>query len=167
MSERTVILRHEQIRQKINRIAHEIHENYFEEEEIFIVGIEGQGYILAERLANIIKGISATKVTLLRLKLNKENPLSVPITMESDIQTLNGKNVVLVDDVLNSGKTLIYAATHLLQASVKKMKTVCLVDRRHRRYPIRADFAGLTLSTTLQEHIEVEFIENNDTVYLC
>ena len=79
---------------------------------------------------------------------------------------MNNKKVVLIDDVLNSGKTLMHAASFLLNQDIKKMNTVVLVDRRHRNFPIKADFVGLTLSTTIQEHINVEILENKISVYL-
>ena len=167
MSDQTLILNHEQIRQKINRIAYEIHENNFDSQSLIIVGVANQGFILAERVADMLRKISTIEITLARIDLNKDNPLSDNIILSIDLNQLADKNVIIADDVLNSGKTLMYATTYLLRAPVKKLQTVCLVDRRHRKYPIRADFVGLTLSTTIQEHIEVEFTENKDTVYLC
>lgn len=166
MAAATPVLNNEQIQQKINRIAHEIYENNFETQKIIIVGIAGQGYTLAERLTAILKTISPITIELVKISLNKDEPLSEKINLSVDIKTLENQTVVLVDDVLNSGKTLIYAAGHLLQVNMKKMNTTCLVDRRHRRYPIRADFVGLTLSTTVQEHIKVEFSKGNDSVFL-
>lgn len=166
MSSRTIVLSHEQIQQKIQRIAHEIYENNFDAEKIYVIGIADQGFVLAERLSVLLKEISGKKVELGKLKMNKDNPLSESINTSIHPEELKDQTVILVDDVLNSGKTLIYATQFLLQAPLRKMSTVCLVDRRHRRFPIRADFAGLTLSTTLQEHIEVEFKPGNDSVYL-
>lgn len=166
MTETTIILKNEQIRQKINRIAHEIYENNFETKKLFVVGISAQGYILAERLCAVLKSICDSEIILVKLTLDKNNPLSKPIELSESVENLSGEAVVLVDDVLNSGKTLIYAASYLLQMPLKKLSTACLVDRRHRRFPIRADFVGLTLSTTLKEHIKVEFKHGEDTVYL-
>lgn len=166
MSEATLVLDHDQIRQKIQRIAHELYENHFDADKLFIIGIAGQGYELAERLTAILKSISPLRIELGKLSMNKENPLSESINLSIHPEELRDQRVILVDDVLNSGKTLIYAAQFLLQAPLKKMNTVCLVDRRHRRFPIRADFVGLTLSTTLQEHIEVEFKDGKDSVFL-
>lgn len=166
MASATPVMQHEQIQQKINRIAHEIYENNFEFNQIFIVGISGQGFVLAERLVEILKKISSLKIELIKISLNKDEPLNEKVSLSADLNSLQNQSVVLVDDVLNSGKTLMYAAAHLLQVNLKKLNTVCLVDRRHRRYPIRADFVGLTLSTTLQEHIKVEFSDKKDSVFL-
>lgn len=166
VTSKTTILLHSEIEQKINRIAFEIYENFVDEKELYIAGIAPQGFILTERLAKILEKISPLKIHLIKIELDKDHPLENDIKMNIDLKELDGKCIALVDDVLNSGKTLIYSARHLLSAKVKKMKTVCLVDRMHRRFPIRADIVGLTLSTTLQEHIEVEFSEGNDKVYL-
>lgn len=166
MVNKVTVLSHLQVQQKINRIAHELYETNFDEAEIFLVGITGQGLTLAKRLQVLLQNISGKKITLLEITLDKDKPLENGIQLSADLQTLTGKPVVLVDDVLNSGRTLIYSAQHLLKAPLKKLQTVCLVDRWHRKFPIRADFVGLTLSTTLQEHIEVVFSPDNDNVYL-
>ena len=163
---KTLILDSKQIQQKINRIAYELFETNFDEPTLYLVGISGQGLILANRLKGILSTISKKQVELIEIKLEKDNPLGNEIILSKPLSYLENKPVILIDDVLNSGRTLIYSAQYLLKANLKKMQTVCLIDRWHRRFPIRADFVGLTLSTTLQEHIEVNFEKNNDTVYL-
>ena len=97
--------------------------------------------------------------------MDKKKPLNSGLNSEIESKKLKNKAVILVDDVLNSGKTLVYATKFLLDFEVKNLQTVCLIDRKHRKFPIRADFVGLTLSTTLQEHITVEF-GKDDIVYL-
>ena len=166
MATKLIVLNHQQVEQKINRIAYELFETNFDESTLYLVGITGQGLTLANRLKDILTTISNKKIELLEISLNKDNPLGENIKLSKQLSYLEGKPVILIDDVLNSGRTLIYSAQYLLQTNLKKMQTVCLVDRWHRRFPIRADFVGLTLSTTLQEHIEVNFEKNNDTVYL-
>ena len=163
--ERLLVLDHIKILQKLRRIAYQIYEFNHQEETLTLVAIEKKGVFLAERIIPILEDISGIKVVLIKLAINKENPKDNP-AWDGDTSTLNGKSVILVDDVLNSGRTLIYAARHILDYNVKKLTTVVLVDRRHRRFPIKADFVGLTLSTTLQDHIAVEFQEGNDKVYL-
>jgi pyrimidine operon attenuation protein / uracil phosphoribosyltransferase len=165
-TQRTLVLDHRQIAQKIHRIAFEVVENNFNEDIYYIIGITGQGYTLAERLAAEIGKISGKKVELHRITLEKDDPLHGKIDVSVSEKTLEGKYVLLVDDVLNSGRTLMYATRNILSANVKKLQTVCLVDRRHRRFPVRADFAGITLSTTIQNHILVELNGTNDTAYL-
>lgn len=163
--ERVLVLDHVKILQKLRRIAYQIYEFNHLEKSVTFVAIEKKGVFLAERILPILEEISGIKVELITLSISKENPKDNP-TWIGNPAALNGKSVILVDDVLNSGRTLIYAARHILDYEVKKLTTVVLVDRRHRRFPIKADFVGLTLSTTLQDHIAVEFRQGNDAVYL-
>lgn len=167
MSEKVKILSTLQIDQKLNRLAFEIYENNFSEKELFIVGIDGNGYKVAQHLSDRLKTISKLKISLGKIKLNKEKPWDgEPAIDFTDKQFVN-KTVILVDDVLNSGKTLMYAVKLFLDKPVKKINTVVLVDRSHTRFPVKADFVGLTLSTTLQEHIEADFSKTNkEAVYL-
>jgi len=163
--ERTLVLDHIKILQKLRRIAFQIYEFNPDESELVVVAIEKKGVYLAERILPILAEISGMQIKLLMLAIDKEDPKKEPI-WNGDPKLLEGRSVILIDDVLNSGRTLIYAARHILNHEVKKLTTVVLVDRRHRRFPIKADFVGLTLSTTLQDHIAVEFSEGNDAVYL-
>lgn len=161
------ILNSRQINQKLNRIAYEIYENNFGEKEVFIAGIEGNGYVVAKRLAEILKKISALKVSIGKVSINKENPLANTPRIDFTDKDFNNKSVVLVDDVLNSGKTLIYGVKVFLDKPVKKLNTAVLVDRSHTRFPVKADFVGLSLSTTLQEHIIADLSEKGkERVYL-
>ncbi|NEQ50639.1 MAG: phosphoribosyltransferase [Leptolyngbya sp. SIO3F4] len=159
--QRTQILDHRQIDQKITRIAHQIYENNFEEAELILVGIEPRGAILAQRLTALLRDLAPMEIRYLPLSVNKEAPLSEPFECALTTEEAEGKTVVLVDDVLNTGKVLMHAAGHLLDLRIKRLQTVCLVDRKHRHFPIRADYEGLTLATTLQEHISVEFGETD------
>ena len=163
---RTLILNNQQIEQKINRIAYEIYENHFKEKSLLIVGIEKKGLVLAEKIKQKLEEISPLQLELTGIKINKESPLTDSIDFRFDSKKLKNKTVVLIDDVLNSGKTLIYATKYILDFPVKSISTVVLVNRRHRLFPIRADFVGLTLSTTIQEHISVEFTKGKSAVYL-
>jgi len=164
-SSRTLVLDHIRILQKLRRIAYQIYEFNHNEKEVVLVAIENKGLLLANRILPILSDVADFKITLVSLKLDKKNPLSTPVLSEPGV-ILEGKAVVLIDDVLNSGRTLIYAAKHILNFNIRKLNTVVLVDRLHRKFPIKADFVGLTLSTTLQAHINVVFEEGNDTVYL-
>jgi pyrimidine operon attenuation protein/uracil phosphoribosyltransferase len=160
------ILSHVQIEQKINRLAHQLLENCFEEKEIFIGGIQGNGYILAERLSNIINTNSDLKTNLFEVKLNKSEPWSKKITLSLDQKKMENGYIVLVDDVLNSGKTMQYALVEILQFPTKAIKTLTLVDRKHRRFPIKANFVGMSLSTTLKQHVEVDLKSKKNKAYL-
>jgi pyrimidine operon attenuation protein/uracil phosphoribosyltransferase len=163
---KTLILNNKQIEQKINRIAYEIYENNYGEKVIIIAGIVGNGYTLAEKINTVIKKISPIKTKLIEIKINKENPAEKDIKISLTDKDLKNKVIILVDDVLNSGKTLIFGAKPFLITPVKRLTTAVLVDRGHNRYPIKADFVGLSLSTTLQEHISVELKKGKEAAYL-
>jgi pyrimidine operon attenuation protein / uracil phosphoribosyltransferase len=156
-----------QIRQKLNRLAYEVYENNFAEKDLLVVGIEGNGYKFATLLGAKLREISDIRITMGKISLDKEKPWEGdPKTDFTEKQFVN-KTVILVDDVLNSGKTLMYAVRLFLDKPVKKINTVILVDRSHTRFPVKADYVGLTLSTTLQEHIEADFSkEKKEAVYL-
>ncbi len=166
MSERTIVLDHERVQRKLERIAHQLYEENHEEQGIILVGIAPRGLALAKRLQTRLKEISELEVDLVTLQLDKDKPLEAPVKLSLELDALRDRTVVLVDDVLMSGRTLMHAAAHLVSVPLKRLTTVVLVDRRHRSYPIRADIVGLTLSTTTQEHISVE-LGRKDTVYIA
>ena len=162
---RTIILTNQQINHKIRRIAYQVYENNIDEKEIILAGIKNKGFILAEKLKKAIESISDIQVELCKVKINKRSPLDkIETSLSSD--DYKNKSLVLVDDVLNSGSTLIYATRHFLEVPLKQFKTVVLVNRNHKKYPIKADFKGISLSTSLQEHISVEFDNNTAIAYL-
>jgi len=161
----TVVLNATQVSQKIDRLAFEIHENTYNEKEIIIAGIAGNGFKLAELLAQRLANFSDIKVNLVSVNVNKKDPLAVDASVALEKADAEDKVVILVDDVLNSGKTLIYGIRHFLQVRLKALRTVALIDRDHKRFPVKADYVGLVLSTTLQEHIRVE-LEGEMAVYL-
>jgi len=158
---KTIILDSNQIEQKTERIAYEILENTFNENILYIGGIKGNGYVFAERLVkklNTICGDSYSKgVKLFEISVNKSNPLNHSIDLSIKDEELQNQSVILVDDVINSGSTLIHATSRILQQSVKTIKTAILVNRTHRKFPILADYVGVDITTTLQDNIIVEF----------
>jgi len=162
-----VILDKTQIQQKINRIAYQILEDNLNEKEIVLAGIWDRGYKLAIRLREVLLKISTLKVTLLRIDLEKENSKLIAST---DLEESKWKNkvIILVDDVLNSGKTLAYGLGVFLNTPHKKIRTVVLVDRSHKIFPIATDFVGLEMSTVLKEHVDVilDVEGREDCVYL-
>lgn len=160
------ILNQLEIEQKINRLAHELLENCFEEKEIFIAGISGNGSLLAEKLKTILAQNTNQLIHVIDISVNKDEPWSKPITLSVAEDSLKNAYIILVDDVLNSGKTMQYALVKLLERPTKAIKTLALVDRSHRRYPIKADFVGLSLSTTLKERVEVDLSSNNAHAFL-
>jgi len=161
-----IVLTKTQIDQKITRLAHQIIENSYGENRIFIGGICGNGTILAKALSEIIKDNSELEVTNFEITLHKDQPLQHDILLNIQNELLKDSFIVLVDDVLNSGKTMQYALMKLLEKPVKAIKTVSLVDRRHRRFPIKADFVGITLTTTIQERVEMDLTQEDYFAYL-
>jgi pyrimidine operon attenuation protein/uracil phosphoribosyltransferase len=157
---KTTVLNQHQIQQKINRIAYEILENNFESEKLFLIGIKGNGCELAKRLAKILEEISVQEIKQAQISVDKHHPLDHEITLSISTEEIENQTVILIDDVINSGITMQYALVKLLEKPTNRIKTVALVDRKHRKYPIRVDYVGLTLSTTLQDRIEVDFGEN-------
>ncbi len=155
-----LILGNDQIAHTIRRIAYQIYETFVNEDSIVIAGIADNGYIFAQKIAAELEHISTLKVLLCEVKMDKKNP-SGPITTSLGLSEYSGKGLVLADDVLNSGTTLIYAVRHFLDAPLTKFKTAVLVDRNHKQYPVKADFKGISLSTSLQEHVQVVFGEES------
>ena len=160
-----IILNEDQINQKISRIAHQIMECNIGEKEIIIAGIEKNGYIIATKLKERIASISNIKITTCSVKINKENLLE-KVTTSVDKNYYLNKSLVLVDDVLNSGGTLIYAVKHFLNTEVKQFKTAVLINRNHKKYPVKADFKGISLSTTTVNHVKVRFTNYNAEAFL-
>lgn len=168
MANQTNILEHKQILQKINRIAYQIYEDHHQESQITIAGIASNGYLFAKLLKNKVEEISTQlKVELIELKIDKKNPIESEIELGLQANELEAKSIILVDDVLNSGRTLIYGMQAFLKAPLKKLSVAVLVNRSHKRFPVNANYVGMSLATTLQEHIEVSFEdENNFSAYL-
>lgn len=160
-----IILNHQEIQHKIKRISYQIFETFVDEKEVIIAGISKSGYVLAEKICAELKSISDLEVILCEVNINKQNPQD-KITTSIAVDDYKNKALILVDDVLNSGTTLIYGVKHFLEVPLSKFKTAVLVDRNHKKYPVKADFKGLSLSTSLQEHIQVVFEEDNSYAYL-
>lgn len=153
----THILNHRQIEQKIRRMAYQIYESNSNEQEIILAGIMSSGYELAQKIEKDLTAISPIKVQLCQVKIDKKNPLSTPVESSLKREEFENKVVVLADDVLNSGSTLIYGAKFFLEVPLKKLQTLVLVDRSHKSYPIQTNFKGISLSTSLSETVKVSF----------
>ncbi|MBX2841737.1 MAG: phosphoribosyltransferase [Flammeovirgaceae bacterium] len=161
------ILNKEETLRKIKRIAFEIYEHNFEEEEIIIAGIYDTGYIFADILKQEIERISPIKALLVKVKLNKDLPMQSEVSLDCDVAKLKNKTVIVADDVLNTGRTLAYSLNPFLNTKIKKLQVAIIIDRAFRLFPISADFVGYSLSTTINEHVTVE-LENDEKygVYL-
>lgn len=162
----TLLLNEKQIHQRITRIAWQIAEDNIGEKELVIAGILQNGYPIAEQLAKVLRSIADFKITLLSVQLEKHSQVEKEIKLSIPGKDLQGKVIILVDDVLNSGKTLLYALRPFLAADIKKIRVAVLVNRNHPRFPVKADFSGLTLATTLQEHVKVEISATGMSAFL-
>ena len=160
------ILKTQEIEKKLQRMAYEIHENTYAEKQVILLGIKERGCKLAEKLLPYLHEISKDKFILQEIALDKKDPTKYEFTEGFDPQLMRSKSVVLIDDVLNTGKTLMYAAAAVMFQHCSSLLTVILVNRRHRLFPVRADIVGLTLSTTLKEHIRVYLDSKKMAVYL-
>jgi pyrimidine operon attenuation protein/uracil phosphoribosyltransferase len=163
---KTLVLNHTEVALKIQRIAWQLLEKHVDEDVVYLVGISKSGYWLAKHVQAILKNISDLKLNLIEMEINKQHPLEHEIRMDVSLEEIENQAVVLIDDVLNSGKVLIYGARHILSKRVKQLTTAVLVDRNHKRYPVKADVKGLSLSTSLNEHVEVSIRGNKAEVYL-
>lgn len=166
MNQPSLILNAVQIKQRIDRIAYQIYEDSSHEQELIIAGISNSGYRFAVLLNDVLKSICPIPTTLIEIKLDKENPTQYQLNHNHQISDFKNKTIIIVDDVLNSGKTLIYGVNRFLHAPVKKIATLVLVDRNHKSFPVNADYVGLSLATTFKQHIKVVFSESGDAAYL-
>lgn len=145
-----------QVSRKIKRIAYEIYENNFQEKKLIFAGIEGQGHALAVLLAAELEQISPLKVQLVKVTLDKLAPTQGEILLDCKTQALKNKSIVLIDDVLNTGRTMAYSLKPFLNIKVKRLEIAVLVNRSHTQFPISPRYTGYELSTTINEHVEVK-----------
>lgn len=162
----TQILTHDDILQKIKRISYEILENNYDEKELHIIGIKNKGYTFAKKLHESLKKNTSIKIFLRSIILNKKDPTRGELQYDFNPKDLKGKIVLLVDDVGNTGRTLCYAMQPLLAFLPRKIEIAVLVDRKHKSFPVCADYVGLSLSTTIKEVVTVEFNGKGDGAYL-
>ena len=160
-----IILNGVEIAHKTRRIAYQILETFADEECVVVAGIAGNGFTFAKKISEQISKISPVEVRLCEVQMDKTNP-SGKISTSLDTEQYQNKGLVLVDDVLNSGTTLMYGVRHFLDVPLTKFKTAVLVDRNHKKYPVKADFKGISLSTSLKEHVQVVFDGEEECAYL-
>lgn len=164
-SKRQILSSH-QTNQKIRRIAFEIYEENFEEKGIILAGIAGEGYEFAKRLTTELESISPLHVQLIELRFDKNIHHQSPIRFDKETDVEN-QVVVVIDDVLNTGRTLAFALEPFLKVRMKKVQVAVIVDRSHHLFPVHADYVGYSLSTTISEHVEVVLSkEGQEGVYL-
>lgn len=154
-----LILDPSQIQKKITRIAYEIYEEHADEKEIVLAGAAPGGYLLAQKIEQAIKKISPLKTLLVKVEVDKAKTVHTARIVTDKKVDLENKAVILVDDVLNTGKVLSYCTAAFLAHPVKSVKLAVLVDRNHTNFPVKSDYTGLSISTTMQEHITVDLAE--------
>jgi pyrimidine operon attenuation protein/uracil phosphoribosyltransferase len=154
-----------QVQKIIRRMAYQVYEKNFDAKELVFAAISGQGKEVASQLAKELIEISGVKVQHLEINIDKGKPQLEDIVLDKS-EKLAGKRVVLVDDVLNTGRTLIYAMVPFLAAKVKSIQVAVLVDRNHHSFPVNDDYKGISLQTTLQEHVTVVMEKRKISVYL-
>ena len=142
---------------KLRRIAYEILENNRGENHLILAGIQDSGFVVAQQLKSVLGEISNISTELITISFDKKHPTSIDVSPKTDF---NDKVIIIIDDVTNSGKTLLYALKPFLDYYPRKIQTLVLVERSHKTYPIHPDYVGLTLATTLQDHIYVEVKDN-------
>lgn len=163
--EKTKVLDSDQVVQKIRRIAFEIYENNFSEKGLVLAGIDGQGYEFAKLLSKQLEEISPIKTLIVKVSLDKAAPLQSDVVIDCDEKELRKKTIVLVDDVLNTGRTLAYGMKPFLNIEVKKVEVAVLVNRSHTTFPITPTYTGYAFATTLNDSVEV-VLGKKGAVYL-
>jgi len=167
MSEKKILLNAEDIELKIQRLSIEVAEKYLNSKKLFIFGIEGQGSNLAERITKNIQSYINTEIILGEIKIDKKNPIGSVKIDTSILEKIKNHDVLIIDDVLNSGKTLFYSLQLFTNIPLSSLRVLVLVNRSHQCFPVYPDFVGMTLSTTYQNHIEaILSTKKNSSVYL-
>jgi pyrimidine operon attenuation protein/uracil phosphoribosyltransferase len=152
-NDKKYILSKEVVEKKLRRMAFEILENNIDEKEIILAGIRESGSVVAKVIQKMLGEISDIKTELITITIDKNEPTNVSLSKTIDF---NQKVIVVIDDVSNSGKTLLYSMKPFIDFHPKNIQTLVLVERTHTSFPVRPDYVGLSLATTLQEHIFVE-----------
>lgn len=157
MAAKNYILNREAAEQKLHRITLELAESLNgDTEPVVLIGIRNSGTVIAEKIAGLLRNYISNEIKVLALTMDKKHPVEITL---SEKTTLDNLHVVMIDDVTNSGRTLLYALKPLLEYFPKSIQTLVLVERMHKLFPINPDYVGLSVATTLQEHIQVE-VEN-------
>lgn len=151
--ERKYILSGEKAKMKLRRMAYEVIERNSNEKQLVLAGIKGNGFDIAKMLKQVLEGIAPFSIELLLVDIDKQNPINCHIDEQFNIAE---KVIVVIDDVVNSGKTLLYSLLPLLKSSPSKIETLTLVERSYKTHPVHVDYVGVSLATTFHDHIIVE-----------
>lgn len=154
-TKRTEILNHSQIIKKIERMAWEIFENNYNSKNIVLIGIADKGVVISNKIAEILKSISKSEITTGTIEIVNKSDFDSEIKLVCS-KNLKNQNVILIDDVINSGKTLLASMIPIVKQKPSKIQTAVLAKRNHRMFPVKCNVVGISLATTLQEHIWFE-----------
>ncbi|HTB99550.1 MAG TPA: phosphoribosyltransferase family protein [Ferruginibacter sp.] len=154
------ILSKEVTEKKLRRMALEVAERNSEEKQLLLIGIKDNGVVIANTIKNYLKDIFKGEIKVIELSLDKRKPGKITLSENIDF---TDKSILLIDDVANSGKAMLYSLKPLLEAFPKKIETMALVERTHKIFPIKVDYIGFSISTTLDEHIYVEVVADKVT----
>jgi pyrimidine operon attenuation protein / uracil phosphoribosyltransferase len=154
------VLNDTQIKNKVKRLAYEILENNLDEKQIILAGINNNGYRCAQLIYDAITSITPKPIKLCNIKLNPASPLESPITIDLDTALIKNKSIVIIDDVANTGRTFFYAFKIVMDVIPKKVEVAALVDRKHKLFPIKVDYVGLSLATTVKESIKANLVND-------
>lgn len=165
VSEKNLVLTKKQLDQRIKRVAYEIYENNLEEKELVLAGVSDNGFILAKMIRKQLSIIAPTKIDIVKISINKEAPFNDAIEINYPEEDLNQRSVILIDDVLNTGKTIAFALKAFLNTNTRKIEVAVMVNRSHKLFPIYPKYTGYELATTFNEHVEVK-LDGDRGVYL-
>jgi len=166
---KSLLLNQIQIENKIKRLSHQILENNFDETSLVLIGLNQRGNILKNKISSILKTIYNGELIVYSLNSKRNSLKEIEVKEIETIQenTIKNKTVIIFDDVVDSGQSLIYAVSHILKYEPAKIQTLALIDRNHRKFPVKVDYVGFHVATTLHENVVVEFNdENNSSAYL-
>ncbi len=159
-----IILDTQKVNHTIKRLAYEIYENSYKESTLYLLGVNTKGGQLASKISVALSSISDITIKLHSLSINPSNPLE-EIALDIKASEMKNKKVIIVDDVANTGRTLFYACKPIMEVLPKRLEFVVLVDRKHKNFPVKVDYVGVSLATTLKQDITVDFGDKKTEVY--
>ncbi len=158
MEHRNQIMTAEVATKKLRRMALQVVEQNYNTNQLILIGIKANGTVIAEKIGHFLKEVFAGEVIVLELSMDKKNPGVITLNSEMNF---TGKTILVIDDVANSGRTMLFALKPLLEQRPKKIQTLALLERTHKTFPVSVDYVGFSVSTTLDEHIAV-VVENGE-----
>lgn len=148
-----MILDKETAQRKLRRMALEISEKNYDKNLLLLIGIKSNGIFIAKKIAEYLKESFTGTVELLEMTVNKKNPIEISLDKQVEF---NGKSIILIDDVANSGRVMLYALKPLIEQLPAQIETLVLVERTHKKFPIDVNYVGLSIATTKNENIVVD-----------